>query len=170
MKEIEIDVIAKIIEQKIINANIAICEYIAYQNLPCIERKFTLEQMEHLYEEIKNAILNQQDLNFLGGKNMMEYILIDLNDYYKEIKKARKQPVDSWIEMLSFANVDANLYHFVKSFLDTHTYDENIQMGRAFLNKIGYYSTEEMTDEEVDYYFWENYMNPDTFQMDVMTK
>lgn len=166
MKEFEINVIAKIMERKIINANIAICEYIAYQNLPCIDRKFTMEQSEHLYEEIKEAIQNQQNLNFLGGKNMMEYTLVDLNDYYKEIVKARQHPVDSWIEMLSFANIDIHLYRFIKLFLDTHTYEENIAMEREFLYKIGYLNKDSLANDEIEYYFWKNYTNSDTFQVD----
>lgn len=166
MKEFEINVIAKIMERKILNANIAICEYIAYQNLPCIDRKFTMEQTEHLCEEIKEAIQNQQNLNFLGGKNMMEYTLIDLNDYYKEIVKARKQSVDSWISMLSFVDVDFSLFRFLSSFLDTHTYEENLALEQAFLNKIGYLNADCLTNDEIEYYFWENYTNPDTFQGD----
>jgi hypothetical protein len=147
--------IAKIIERKILNDNVVVCEQAAYNDKPYEDKLLSITDRKNLLNSILKAIQNGTDLNNLLGKDMSIYTLTDLNDYYKKIKKARETSVDSYISMLKFGDFNTDTLNYVNYFLETHTYLENIEMKKCFLKGIGI-ETNQLSNDEIDKIFYEN--------------
>lgn len=146
----ELKPLIEIIMRKIYHENIMFCEAAGLNNESTDDKIILLESINldsvpekdlNKYgvvkvEELANAIKEGKDLNVFGMVNGQKCIQSDLNIFLTQVKARRKSSVDSWVDMLKFAEVDKNLITFINTFMESHTEIENVIMMQAFLNKV----------------------------------
>ncbi len=96
------------------------------------DRIFTISGKTIEIESIAKAIQKREDLNqFLDDSiDLEEY---NLNNFLKTLKKSRQKTISEWQIQFSVSRLNNQSVYLIKSFLATHTKEENESMS-MFVN------------------------------------
>lgn len=147
----ELTRIAKILQNKIYNANIFLYEQLARENKAYFDS--VLQEDDITILELKQAIEQKKDLNFIHNVDMKKYTNIDLNHFLSKVIIIREQGIEYYIEAIK---KDANFYRFdwYNTILECLTYEEGLEIKKACLEKwLNFSISEVMTNATIDKLF-----------------
>ena len=156
MEEKELDSLAQVIKNKIIQDSIILLE-MRSTYVDKVDGSYNVMHfIENISESvIKKNILNGTDLHWINGHNISWFVTIDLNVFFKKMISFRR--MDSLIDESFILNVEESvLLSFVPNYLNYHTYEENLKMKKIFLKRYGI-CFPEMKDEDIERLFFDAY-------------
>lgn len=116
--------IYQIIYNKIYNENIFFYEDMALSGNDY--KEFVLEEGKINEDDIKNAILQNQDLNSINGINLKNYIQTDLNIFYKQLIDIREKGLDFYIDFFKKEDIES-IVDMIPNIIDYFTIDESFR-------------------------------------------
>lgn len=132
--EEELKKVAQVVYNKIQNENIKYYEKAAYELgeyegnnyagrelLPFVISTFDIER----------AILYREDLNFINGIDMKQYVEIDLNEYLSKVLLMLENKMASYAKIIENASMEELSYLEMEYF----TFEESLQLQEEFSRK-----------------------------------
>lgn len=144
----ELNKLAEIIKIKIYNESTSFQEIIA--SFYGESKKFQIDIEAIPEDEIKENIKKHKDMNVIGNKIVM--IPTDLNEFLKNLMEARKK--DDFINEEYVQSLDSNeLAYFISEYLSYHTNQENLEMKKMFLKRMGLFHFS-MDEDQIESVFF----------------
>lgn len=150
MENVELDNIAQVVYNKIHNANIIYYEEIALMGEDYTEKVLPIDISIY---DIKQAILEQKNLNHLNNLPMENYLNLDLNAFFSRVCMIRKTKIFEYIKVIENTNRE-EIGLWLPAIMECFTIEEQRQLKIAFVKKMtNYINVESMLDSEMDAIF-----------------
>lgn len=153
MQSDELNNLVEILQRRIFQENIQLCENALYKNENWKDK--ILPTKVYNSEKIKEKLLTKADLNPLGEYFNQKCIFSDLNNFYLYLKEIRRKKVTDYIKFITSSRLDQNLINYIYIFLETHTEEENKKMKVALLKKVKGEDLTDYNDDTIEYLFTE---------------
>lgn len=157
----DINNLAEIIKREIYNENIALYEYMAYQNKNWNNKVINIDSI--LESDIVDNILNSRDMNVIGGVDISSFIISDLNVFLETLKNERNKDLKSdiirIITTVSDVSDDDVLLAKLSDYFKYHTYLENLDIKRLVLVEKNHIAAYSFNDDYVENVFEHFYIS-----------